>query len=135
MPNENNFSVLMQVADDPVFVREGADVYVDANISFTQAILGGKVEVPTLSGKTQVNIPKGVQPGQLVVLRGKGLSKHGFLVDHGDQYVRFCINFPTAINERQHAILEEFAKEEINNQNDTSSEGNCFSSSMDRSDV
>uniref|UniRef100_A0A6N2LP25 Chaperone DnaJ C-terminal domain-containing protein n=1 Tax=Salix viminalis TaxID=40686 RepID=A0A6N2LP25_SALVM len=87
------------------------------------AILGGKVEVPTLSGKTQVNIPKGVQPGQLVVLRGKGLSKHGFLVDHGDQYVRFCINFPTAINERQRAILEEFTEEEINNQNDTSNEG------------
>ena len=36
MPYENNFAVLMQVADDPVFVREGADVYVDANISFTQ---------------------------------------------------------------------------------------------------
>ncbi|KAJ6919802.1 chaperone protein dnaJ 1 [Populus alba x Populus x berolinensis] len=118
------------VADDPVFAREGADVYVDANISFTQAILGGKVEVPTLSGKTQ--IPKGVQPGQLVVLRGKGLSKHGFLVDHGDQYVRFCINFPTAINERQHAILEEFAKEEINNENDTSNEGNWWQQLLER---
>ncbi|KAG5222366.1 hypothetical protein OIU76_002033 [Salix suchowensis] len=118
-----NLFINLKVADDPVFVREGADVFVDANISFTQAILGGKVEVPTLSGKTQVNIPKGVQPGQLVVLRGKGLSKHGFLVHHGDQYVRFCINFPTAINERQRAILEEFTEEEINNQNDTSNEG------------
>uniref|UniRef100_A0A2N9IFC3 Chaperone DnaJ C-terminal domain-containing protein n=1 Tax=Fagus sylvatica TaxID=28930 RepID=A0A2N9IFC3_FAGSY len=40
-------------------------------------------------------IPKGVQPGQLLVLRGKGLPKHGFIVDHGDQYVRFRVNFPT----------------------------------------
>uniref|UniRef100_A0A7N2MGL6 Uncharacterized protein n=1 Tax=Quercus lobata TaxID=97700 RepID=A0A7N2MGL6_QUELO len=40
-------------------------------------------------------IPKGVQPGQLLVLRG--LPKRGFLVDHGDQYVRFHVNFPTII--------------------------------------
>ncbi|CAK7347209.1 unnamed protein product [Dovyalis caffra] len=119
-----NLFINLKVADDPVFARDGADIYVDANISFTQAILGGKVEVPTLSGKMQVNIPKGVQPGQLVVLRGKGLTKHGFFVDHGDQYVRFRINFPTAINERQHAILEEFAKEDINNENGTFIEGN-----------
>ncbi|GAY41537.1 hypothetical protein CUMW_060260 [Citrus unshiu] len=83
------------VADDPIFSRDGADVYVDSNISFTQAILGGKVDVPTLSGKVQVKIPKGVQPGQLLVLRGKGLAKNGLFLDHGDQYVRFRVNFPT----------------------------------------
>ncbi|KAK7822593.1 chaperone protein dnaj 1 [Quercus suber] len=76
---------------NPVFTRDGADIYVNSNISFTQAILGGTVDVPTLSGKTQLKIPKGVQPGQLLVLRGKGLPKHGFLVDHGDQYVRFRV--------------------------------------------
>ncbi|XP_030925894.1 chaperone protein dnaJ 1, mitochondrial-like [Quercus lobata] len=75
------------------------------------------VDVPTLSGKTQLKIPKGVQLGQLLVPRGKGillvaagLPKHGFLVDHGDQYVCFRVNFPTEINERQHAILEELAE-------------------------
>ncbi|XP_048226529.1 chaperone protein dnaJ 1, mitochondrial isoform X1 [Ricinus communis] len=120
------------VEDDPVFTRDGVDVYVDANISFTQAILGGKVDVPTLSGKFQIKIPKGVQPGQLLVLRGKGLPKHGFLVDHGDQFVRFRINFPTAINERQRAILEEFALEEINNENGTSNEGNWWQHLLER---
>ncbi|KAJ0024562.1 hypothetical protein Pint_08412 [Pistacia integerrima] len=127
------------VANDPVFTRDGADVYVDSNISFTQAILGGKVDVPTLSGNVQVKvivlsyfllytsqIPKGVQHGQLLVLRGKGLPKPkpGFLIDHGDQYVRFRVNFPKALNERQRAILEEFAEEEINNENSTSGVGN-----------
>ncbi|KAJ4824130.1 hypothetical protein Tsubulata_041822 [Turnera subulata] len=115
---------LPMVADDPVFSRDGADVYVDANISFTQAILGGKIDVPTLAGSTQLKIPKGVQPGQLLVMRGKGLPKHGFLAQHGDQYVRFRINFPTALNERQRQILEEFAAEEIDNENDNSTEGN-----------
>ncbi|KAF5746787.1 Chaperone protein DNAj putative isoform 1 [Tripterygium wilfordii] len=118
--------IKLKVADDPVFSRDGADVYVDYKISLTQAMLGGKVEVPTLSGKTQVKIPKGVQHGQLLVLRGKGLPKHGFLVDHGDQFVRFRINFPTEVNARQRAILEEFAKEEMNDENSSSAEGNWW---------
>ncbi|XVE60554.1 hypothetical protein DITRI_Ditri05aG0138200 [Diplodiscus trichospermus] len=119
-----NLFIRIKVADDPVFARDGADVYVNSNISFTQAILGVTVEVPTLSGKIQVKIPKGCQHGELLILRGKGLPKHGFLVHHGDQYVRFRVNLPTAINDRQRAILEELAKEEINNENDSSIEGN-----------
>ncbi|CAL2235593.1 unnamed protein product [Prunus armeniaca] len=120
------FYIKLKVAEDPIFARDGADVYVNSNISFTQAILGGKVEVPTLSGKIEVKIPKGVQPGQHIVLRGKGLPKHGFLVNHGDQYVRFRVRFPTEINERQHAILEEFAREEIMHGNSTSNKRDWF---------
>ncbi|KAK2992080.1 hypothetical protein RJ640_023463 [Escallonia rubra] len=115
---------IIKVAEDPVFARDGADIYVDSNISFTKAILGGNVEVPTMSGKTQVKIPKGVQPGQIIALRGKGLPKKGIFVDHGDQFVRFCIKFPTALNERQRAILEEFAKEEMEHESIMSTEGN-----------
>ncbi|XAR62114.1 hypothetical protein NMG60_11016738 [Bertholletia excelsa] len=124
--------IKLRVAEDPIFARDGADVYVNSNISFTQAILGGKVEVPTLFGKAQVKVPKGVQHGQLIVLRGKGLPKHGILVDHGDQYVRFRINFPTVLNERQRAILEEFAKEEIINENSSSIDGNWWQHILDR---
>ncbi|XP_071732358.1 chaperone protein dnaJ 1, mitochondrial [Rutidosis leptorrhynchoides] len=105
--------IKLKVSEDPVFKRDGADLYVDLNVSFTQALIGGQLDVPTLNGKTQVKIPKGVQPGQQTVLRGKGLPRKGFFVDHGDQYVRFRINFPTVVNDRQRAILEEFAKEEI----------------------
>lgn len=127
-----NLFIKLKVAADPVFTRDGADIYVNSNISFTQAILGGTVDVPTLSGKTQLKIPKGVQPGQLLVLRGKGLPKHGFLVDHGDQYVRFRVNFPTEINERQRAILEELAEEEINSSNGNSAEGNWWQQILER---
>ncbi|XP_044511148.1 chaperone protein dnaJ 1, mitochondrial isoform X3 [Mangifera indica] len=128
-----NLYIKLKVTDDPVFTRDGADVYVDSNISFTQAILGGKVDLPTLSGNVQVKqIPKGVQHGHLLVLRGKGLPKHGFLIDHGDQYVRFRINFPKELSERQRAILEEFAEEEINNENSTSSGGNWWQQIVER---
>ncbi|XP_022773110.1 chaperone protein dnaJ 1, mitochondrial-like isoform X1 [Durio zibethinus] len=127
-----NLFIRIKVAEDPVFVRDGADVYVNSNISFTQAILGGTVEVPTLSGKIQVKIPKGCQHGELLVLRDKGLPKHGFLVHHGDQYVRFRVYLPTAINDRQRAILEELAGEETNNENDSTVEGNWWETILER---
>lgn len=124
--------IRLKVADDHIFTRDGADIYVEANISFTQAILGGKVEVPTLSGTTQVKIPKAVQPGQLLVLRGKGLPKYGLLLDHGDQYVRFRVSFPSVVNDRQRAILEEFAKDEFAYENDTSTERNWWRQIIER---
>ncbi|PWA52994.1 chaperone protein DnaJ [Artemisia annua] len=83
----------MKVAKDPVFKREGSNLYVDSNISYSQAIMGGKVEVPTLSGNTEVEIPKGVKPGQVSILRGKGLPKKCFSMLRGDQYVRFCYDY------------------------------------------
>ncbi|KAL5705458.1 hypothetical protein ACHQM5_023757 [Ranunculus cassubicifolius] len=116
-----NLCIKLKVSKDPIFHREGADIYVDAQISLTQAILGGSIDVPTLSGKMQVKIPNGVQPGQQLVLRGRGLSKLGsFLTSHGDLYVRFRVNVPTSLNDRQRALLEEFAQEEWSHENSTS---------------
>uniref|UniRef100_K3XWU4 CR-type domain-containing protein n=1 Tax=Setaria italica TaxID=4555 RepID=K3XWU4_SETIT len=116
--------ITIQVANDPVFTRDGADIHVDRKISFTQAMIGGKVEVPTLNGKTEVKIPKGVQPGQVVVLRGKGLRNlAGY---SGDQYVRFLIHFPSVVTERQRALLEEFAVEEATKEQNTSMVGNWW---------
>ncbi|GAU46203.1 hypothetical protein TSUD_401630 [Trifolium subterraneum] len=103
----------MEVVEDPVFARDGADIYVESNISFTQAILGGEVEVPTLSGKMQVKIPKGVQPGQLLVFRGKGLPKHGYFVLNGDQYVRFRVNFPMT-EHLEHGLIDQIACDQTN---------------------
>ncbi|CDY35719.1 BnaC03g58400D [Brassica napus] len=161
--------IKFKVANDSTFSRDGSDIYVDANISFTQAILGGKVVVPTLSGKTEIDvrfasseiysifrvwmdfynlaftiwvtcfkflqIPKGAQPGELLILRGKGLPKQGFFVDHGDQYVRLRVSVPTELNERQRAILEEFAKEEINSELSGSAEGSWPAKSFTRSSL
>nr|CAB3470010.1 unnamed protein product [Digitaria exilis] len=116
--------IKIQVANDPMFTRDGADIHVDKKISFTQAMLGGKVEVPTLNGNIEVKIPKGVQPGQVVVLRGKGMRNlAGFF---GDQYVRFQIHFPSVVTERQRVLLEEFAVEEATKEQNTSIVGNWW---------
>ncbi|XP_025813509.1 chaperone protein dnaJ 1, mitochondrial isoform X2 [Panicum hallii] len=114
--------IKIQVANDPVFRRDGADIHVNKKISFTQAMLGGMVEIPTLNGTTEVKIPKGVQPGHVLVLRGKGLPNlSGYF---GDQYVQFQIHFPSVVSERQRALLEEFILEEATKEQNTSIVGN-----------
>ena len=106
-----DLDIKVQVLDDSIFRRDGADIHVDACISVTQAILGGKIKVPTLSGSKLLKIPKGVQPGDVLVLRREGIPERVGLVNKGNQYVRFIVKFPTQITERQQSILQEIAEE------------------------
>ncbi|GMH04438.1 hypothetical protein Nepgr_006277 [Nepenthes gracilis] len=102
--------VTIKVRDDPVFRREGSDIHVDAILSITQAILGGTVQVPTLTGDVVLKVRPGTQPGQKVVLRKKGIKTRGSF-SFGDQYVHFNVSIPTNLTPRQRELIEEFAKE------------------------
>ncbi|XP_057800462.1 chaperone protein dnaJ GFA2, mitochondrial-like isoform X1 [Salvia miltiorrhiza] len=103
--------VKIKVREDPVFRREGADIHVDAILSFTQAILGGTIRVPTLTGDLVVKVRPGTQPGQKVVLRKKGIKvRNSFSL--GDEYVHFKVSIPTNLTQRQRELVEELAKEE-----------------------
>lgn len=64
--------VTIKVREDPVFRREGANIHVDSVLSVTQAILGGTIQVPTLTGDVVLKVRPGTQPGQKVVLKNKG---------------------------------------------------------------
>ncbi|KAG6395055.1 hypothetical protein SASPL_145646 [Salvia splendens] len=103
--------VMIKVKEDPVFRREGADIHVDTILSITQAILGGTIQVPTLSGDVVVKVRPGTQPGQKVVLRKKGIKVRNSF-SFGDQYVHFNVSIPTNLTQRQRQLMEEFAKEE-----------------------
>ncbi|KAL6606318.1 hypothetical protein ACP70R_041971 [Stipagrostis hirtigluma subsp. patula] len=103
--------VTLRVREDPVFRRERGDIHVDAVLNVTQAILGGTVQVPTLSGDVVVKVKPGTQPGQKVVLRGKGIKTRNSSY-YGDQYVHFNVNIPVNLTPRQRTLIEEFAKEE-----------------------
>ncbi|XP_019051593.1 PREDICTED: chaperone protein dnaJ GFA2, mitochondrial-like isoform X2 [Nelumbo nucifera] len=63
--------VTIKVREDPVFRREGPDIHVDAVLSVSQAILGGNIQVPTLTGNVVLKVRPGTQPGQKVVLKKK----------------------------------------------------------------
>ncbi|KAK3131456.1 hypothetical protein QOZ80_6AG0506680 [Eleusine coracana subsp. coracana] len=103
--------VTLKVREDPVFRREKGDIHVYTVLNVTQAILGGTVQVPTLSGDVILKVKPGTQPGQKVVLRGKGIKTRNSSY-YGDQYVHFYVNIPVNLTPRQRALIEEFMKEE-----------------------
>jgi len=101
--------VLLHVREHPLFVREGHDVVCEVPLSFTQAALGGEVDVPTLGGPAKVKIPAGTQSGQIFRLKGQGVAEiNGY--GRGDQIVRIIVETPRRLSPRQRALLEEFAR-------------------------
>lgn len=102
--------VAITVKPHPIFTRKGNDVVCDVPIPFVTAILGGKVEVPTLKGSTAIKIPSGTQHDKTIRLKGLGVPS---LKGHqpGDQIVRVKIQIPTKLTPRQKELLTEFAKE------------------------
>ncbi len=90
--------------------REGFDIYSDLEISFPQAALGDKVEVETLDGLTKILVPEGVEHGQLIRLRGKGITELGHTA-RGDHYVRVKIRVPKKLSREARRKLEELKGE------------------------
>jgi molecular chaperone DnaJ len=70
-----NLYVVIRVEDDPRFVREGVDLVHELHVSFTQAALGATVKVPAIDGEAEVTIPAGVQPGEQLRIKGRGLPR------------------------------------------------------------
>ena len=103
--------VKLKEVEHPVFKREGGDLYVDRRIKFTEAILGTKVTVPTLDGKTMsLKVPPGTQGHTKMRLKNYGIpSANG--KSRGDQFVRIIVETPANLNKKQKTLLEELAKE------------------------
>jgi len=102
-----DFYVTIDVKPDKIFKREGQDIFVDFPISFSQAVLGSVVEVPTVDGNLKLKIQPGTQSGTLIRLRGKGIPYlHGR--GRGDQYVRIRLQLPKNLSPRQKELLQEF---------------------------
>jgi len=107
-PNGDLF-INIRVRPHPLFKREGNDVICEVPITFTQAALGAELEVPTLDGKVKYTVPEGTQTGSIFRLKGKGIP---YLrgSGRGDQYVKVNIDVPKKLNEKQKALLREFAE-------------------------
>jgi molecular chaperone DnaJ len=100
--------VVLHVKPHDIFQRDGDDLICDVPISFVQAALGADIEVPTLTGKTQIKIPAGTQNGTIFRLKGKGVRNvQGY--GYGDLHVRVVVEVPTQLNSAQKAKLQEFA--------------------------
>ncbi len=99
--------VLVHVRPDPRFVREGNDIVSQVDLTIAQAALGTAVTVETLQGPVELELPPGVQPGEVRVLRGRGMPVlQGF--GRGDQRVLVNVLVPRHLSEEQRALLEQF---------------------------
>lgn len=101
--------IYIHVKEDDVFKRRGNDVYLELPITYTQAVLGGEIEVPTLEGISKYELPKGREIGESYRLEGKGI-KDVRGRGRGDLYFTTKINIPKKLNKEQRQILEDFEK-------------------------
>jgi molecular chaperone DnaJ len=99
--------VLVHVKPDPRFVREGNDVFTQVDLTIVEAALGTTKEVETLEGPVELELSPGIQPGEVKVLRGKGMPVlQGF--GRGDQRVLVNVTVPRRLSDEQRRLLEEF---------------------------
>ncbi|WP_113907359.1 molecular chaperone DnaJ [Aliidiomarina celeris] len=99
--------VQVHVREHPIFRRDGNNLYCDVPISFTQAALGGEVEVPTLDGRVKLKIPQETQTGRMFRLRGKGVKSVRSGVT-GDLVCKAVLETPVNLSNRQKELLQEF---------------------------
>ena len=95
------------VKSHEIFQRDGRDLHCEIPISFTDAAMGGELEVPTLDGRVKLKIPQETQTGKLFRLRNKGVTpiRGG---NPGDLLCRVVIETPVNLTNRQKELLEEF---------------------------
>ncbi|MCL2701444.1 MAG: DnaJ domain-containing protein [Phycisphaerae bacterium] len=103
--------IVTHVGEHAYFRREENDIYLDAPLSFAEAALGAKIDVPTVTGdRMTVTIPPGMASGQKLRLRGKGVTPPGG--EAGDQYVVVKIVPPRNLSANGRRLMEEFAQTE-----------------------
>jgi DnaJ-class molecular chaperone len=103
-PGGGNLLLRLRIAEHPIFRREGHDLILEVPLSLPEAVLGTKVDVPTLEGThLTVKIPPGTSSGTRLRLRGKGLKG-------GDQYIETRIVVPPPADNRSRELMEEFAR-------------------------
>jgi molecular chaperone DnaJ len=94
----------------PVFERRDQDLTVKVPIGLTTAVLGGEVQVPTLTGSVRLRIPELTQPGQTFRVRGQGMPAIGKPDQRGDVYVQVQVQLPRRLTPEQRKLFEQLAR-------------------------
>jgi molecular chaperone DnaJ len=100
--------IFIEVADHPIFQRDGSNLFCRVPVSMAEAALGGEIEVPTIDGgRSRVKIPEGSQSGKQMRLRGKGMPalRGGAW---GDMFIELAVETPVNLTARQKELLREF---------------------------
>lgn len=100
--------VKVNVISHPTFERDGLDIHCKVDLPFTQAALGGEVKVPTLHGDVNMKTPAGIQSGQKLRLKKKGIKNHKGQI--GSEYVELRVVVPKKLSKKQKKLIEELAE-------------------------
>lgn len=105
----------ISILPHPIFARDGNDIYIEKPVSFTQAILGTSIEVPTIDGTIKrIKVPAGTQNGTKIRLKGYGVpALKGSGSTKGDQFVKISVEVPRKLNEKQLQLVKKLAEEGI----------------------
>ena len=103
-PN-GDLMVEIYIKRHPLFQRDGIHVYCEVPITFTQAALGGEIEVPTLDGKVKFDLPEGTQTGKRFTLAGKGIPLVNNTKRRGDHQFAVIVETPTKLTKEQRELL------------------------------
>ncbi|MDO5558823.1 MAG: molecular chaperone DnaJ [Oscillospiraceae bacterium] len=105
-PN-GNLNVTVRVKAHDIFVRDEYDIHCEIPITYTQAVMGDELVVPTIDGNVKYSISEGTQTGTVFRLKGKGVKKLQ-RSDRGDQYVKVNVEVPKNLSKQQKDLLKKF---------------------------
>ena len=98
--------LILKMRQHHTFAREGNNLTVQQNIDLYTAILGGKIEVPTMSGRVKMNVPKGTSPNAILRLKGKGMPLPKAPAQYGDLLVKINVVLPAHLTKEQESLFE-----------------------------
>jgi curved DNA-binding protein len=103
----------INVVSHPIFARDGNDIHIEKFITFTQAVVGTSIDVPTIDGTIKrIKIPAGTQNGTKIRMKGYGApALKGTGSTKGDQYVKIGIEVPRKVNDKQFELIKKLAEE------------------------
>jgi DnaJ-class molecular chaperone len=99
--------IITRVEPHPYFRRDGLDVHIQVPISLYEAMLGGKVEVPTLDGSVKLTIPPGTSSGARLRIKGRGIERGS---EKGDQYVEVRVMVPKTLSAEERSLVEKLSE-------------------------
>jgi molecular chaperone DnaJ len=100
--------VVFDVADDPRFERDGADLYCEVLVSYPQLVLGADIEVPGVTGAVSIRVPARTQSGQVFHVRGRGLPRVN-ATGVGDLHVRIQLWTPQTLSDDEESLIRQLA--------------------------
>ncbi len=97
--------VVVEELKHPELIRDGADIIYNLMLDIPTAVLGGAVEIPTITGRARITVPAGTQPGKVLRLRGKGLpdNENG---GSGDELINIMVYVPENLTPEQRTVFE-----------------------------